>query len=206
MILGLIFLFTDCKKKKIVDVPAPDFTVAGDPYVHSFVSFKSNQPDGVNLSWDLGDATTTYEQIPVHKYFVPGTYTVTLTANGKTQSKAVIITLGQDRIGRSRVWTRISGFADASGDHLLDSTELTATLDMPNDSTVIIPGDNNITQLKDPVSVYYNDYKSPVITYRNATGEAKLSYYADRDSISIFRFKNVTSPVQGSYYTSLETK
>lgn len=205
-ILSLVLLFADCKKKKADAAPELDFTVAGDPYVHSFVSFKSNQPEGSDHSWELGDATSTYTVTPVHKYFVPGTYTVSLTVNGKTKSKQVVISLGQERMRNSRLWVKRSGFEDATGDHLIDSAELSFTLDMPNDSTIVLPGDSKVALLKDPVAIYYSDYKSPAITYRNGNGEAKLIYYADKDSISIFRFKNVTSPAPGGYYTSYETR
>lgn len=205
-VLGIILLFTDCKKKKADDIPELDFTIAGNKYVHGFVSFKSNQPEGTDHSWELGDATTTYDVVPLHKYFVPGTYTVTLNVKGKKVSKPVIITLGRERIRQERTWIKYSGFADASGEHLIDSAEQTFTLDMPDDSTIVLPGDSKITLLKDPVNIFYSEYKSPAITYRNFNGTAKLTYYADKDSISIFRFQNVTSPVQGSYYTSYDTR
>lgn len=47
--------------------------------VNDDIVFNNDAPASADLLWDFGDGTTSTDDVPVHAYSAPGTYTVTLT-------------------------------------------------------------------------------------------------------------------------------
>lgn len=56
------------------------------------IQFMNLSVKGSSWAWDFGDGTTSNEQSPVHKYTLPGTYTVVLVVDGthKVEKKLMI--------------------------------------------------------------------------------------------------------------------
>jgi PKD repeat protein len=56
------------------------------------IQFMNLSSKGTSWEWNFGDGTTSTEQSPVHKYTLPGTYTVMLTVDGthKVEKKLMI--------------------------------------------------------------------------------------------------------------------
>lgn len=206
MIAFSAVLLADCKKKKApVKILDPDFSVVGDRSILNYISFLSNQPQGSDVNWEFGDGSGTFDLVPIHKYANTGDYIVTLTANGKSISKTISISLGTQRIRQGHTWIKRSKYSDVTGPYLLDSSLTTLSLDMIGDSIVILPADNKISYLNSEVQVRLANYLYPAINFSNANGTARLSYYPDKDSIYIYRYINVPSP-PGTYSSEMMTR
>lgn len=46
------------------------------------IQFTNNSRTGSSWEWNFGDGTTSAEANPMHRYDIPGTYTVTLKVDG----------------------------------------------------------------------------------------------------------------------------
>ena len=83
LLLG-ISLLTGCKKD-----PVADFSYSGTLIVGTNVDFKNLSENTGSCHWDFGDGTESTDMDPIHRYEKPGSYNVTLSAegNGKSVSK-----------------------------------------------------------------------------------------------------------------------
>jgi hypothetical protein len=70
---------------------APDFRYTVDNC--SVVAFESNQCCASNYLWNFGDGNTSTLKNPSHTYTANGTYTVSITTDGETVSKTIVLEL-----------------------------------------------------------------------------------------------------------------
>jgi gliding motility-associated-like protein len=77
----------------IIDVPLPvaDFTGEKTGCSPLIVEFTNTSQFGVYYIWQFGDGMTSNAEHPIHTYFVPGVYTVTLTAIGPGGDEDIMV-------------------------------------------------------------------------------------------------------------------
>ena len=78
--------FSGSSTLNLVPNPIPDFNTTSNNLNISFVNVTQN---AVSYSWDFGDNTTSNAMNPVHDYFAPGIYTVSLTAENQGCTKTI---------------------------------------------------------------------------------------------------------------------
>lgn len=114
LIIMIFLVATGCKKKQSIDTNqlgnnsiSFDFTYSGKQWAYQPINFETDLPDSVFRSWDYGDSTPIYHLLhDPHTYTKDGTYTITLTANGKSVSKTITIGFGIERILKYKKWHR----------------------------------------------------------------------------------------------------
>lgn len=88
LILVLCGLYS-CKKDDVLPKPVVDFTFTVPGYAPAIVIFTSNCENSTQFAWNFGDGTTSTLKNPEKTYFLPGTYTVSLTASGEGGSESI---------------------------------------------------------------------------------------------------------------------
>ena len=81
---------SDTATKMITILPPPpvaDFSVSGEGCSPVTVTFSNSSLYGVDYLWDFGDGNTSVQETPIYTYFVPGTYSVSLTVSGLNGSE-----------------------------------------------------------------------------------------------------------------------
>ena len=69
--------------------------------VDEVVQFTNLSSSNIGLQWDFGDGTTSTDENPTHSYSDPGTYTVSLTIDGKVLNRQYLVGVDQNEIGRT---------------------------------------------------------------------------------------------------------
>lgn len=80
-------------REVVIDVPLPvaDFEGAASGCQPVTVQFENTSEYGVQYLWDFGDGATSATENPVHTYFNPGTYSVTLMVTGHGGDMDIIV-------------------------------------------------------------------------------------------------------------------
>ncbi|HEY0897508.1 MAG TPA: PKD domain-containing protein [Sphingobacteriaceae bacterium] len=88
LLLAVSAVLVSCKKKP---APISNFSTAKPAYYLSEpVQFTNSSEHADSYKWDFGDGSSSTEQSPTHAYTKGGTFSVKLTANGKTTSEKTI--------------------------------------------------------------------------------------------------------------------
>jgi PKD repeat protein len=88
-LLSCILICVSCKKELVVD-----FEITGITKVGETVNFINHSGNSYKYFWNFGDGSSSTEENPIHKYSMPGTYTVTLKitdANGSSSSVSKLV-------------------------------------------------------------------------------------------------------------------
>lgn len=86
---------SDTVTERVIILPPPpvsDFTGSGEGCAPVTVNFTNSSLYGDTYLWDFGDGNTSVQEDPTYTYFVPGTYTVSLTVTGLngSQTKTIV--------------------------------------------------------------------------------------------------------------------
>jgi len=205
---------TDTLRVVVVDTKA-DYTATRVCYGDTtYFTDLSTAPGGTIIShlWNFGDATTSIQTNPKHKYSKPGVYNVKLTVTGS---------LGCTDDTLMQVIVDSLPFVNFSyaGKCYLDTTVFT-NLSLPNSDSVLsyqwIFGDGNTSTLQSPTHIYTNPgIYNVILTVFNSRGCKKdttiqlkinslpiASFYTDTVCIGYQRLFTNNSIAQGGTITN----
>ncbi len=100
--LGLILLIVGvlpaCEQEETFVAPTADFEVTGTFKAYDTLTFVNNSKNATSFLWHFGNGETVFSQSPKYLYTVPGTYTISLQAEGAggrdVMTKDITITEG----------------------------------------------------------------------------------------------------------------
>jgi hypothetical protein len=194
-----------------------DFSFTGDLNIGSSVSFKSNQPSDAKLSWKFSDLGPEWQREPIHKFSNQGDYTVSLLVNDQVvKQKTIHIAVGTERITGKTAWTKKSGCkwyvwewtsggcgsSYGKNEYTKDypTQELNHTIESVDEKTMVLPADNKISALNQPLNISLTMSSNDKIQYGNA--DANLSYSISGNSVTIYRSSIVHDTTYWYSYTS----
>ncbi len=208
LLAALATTYTACKKKKddgdnitIEEEITPAFTVYGHQHIHANMRFTSNFTEKQRLKFTFGDGTvlSVFGIEAHHKYTEPGTYAVSMEAEGFTgiATQTVTITSGADRMSGSHKWNLILSKRKLGYplNHFpVESVQPQMELNIVDNNTIIIP-DIPKMRFPGPYTVTLSEVTPKAMTFRSSDSLIELSYdfEAQRAGLKMVQVSNDTT-------------
>lgn len=158
----------------------PDFQYTGKHYVYSPVTFTSNFPDNMKLTWNFGNGEeqTIFGKSITYTYTTAGSYSVTMSivdSFGGAVSKGITISNGPERISGRHNWNFFLKAGDPVAVIPTQTFSRELQLEIVNDTTIRIP-DIPQMRIRGPYTVKKHLVDADRMIYKSDDLRTEVSY------------------------------